>query len=731
MKNRLISVLRLKFLLPGVLVVVIGVVTIAWLVSQGGNSAGNPSRGETIHHPADDTKKPLTVSLGVTTPDKAVRGDVTISLKVDDLSRVVRAEYYVDQTFASVTYAYPFSYKLDTTTLSDGEHTITAKVFDKSGDVYETPPVTIFVKNASNENGGGGSESVQSVAKSTQLNTSKQDDSVSQTPDDDTPPDTDPTNQDDTTAPTSPGNLVLSADDGYTTHLSWVTSSDNVGVTGYQVYRDGDEIGSVVSAGTTSFVDQSVVPGNTYEYAVKALDAAGNGSDLSNEPAITLEPTSIWIDADSPYAADNSSDSYELGLKFQPRVDGKVTGVKFYKAASATGVHEGRLWESDGTPLAHVVFENETASGWQQATFDEPVDVTADTTYVVSYSVPSGHYGFTSGYFSDAGITSQYLKVQMDGDNGTFSETPGEFPDDSFNHANYWVDAMFMPNLDAGGPAVKTLDTSALYPGFPGSNNTGIPIGKRLPARDRGIQIYEDGAVMENIEVTGQIDIRADNVLIRNSKIHGFVYLDTDQPEWTNDAFTIRDTEINNGNSQRGGVSLGNYTLERVNIHGGQMSALCVKDCVVSDSWFHGQYVPSDQDWHLGGFLSNGGSNMVVQRNTIACDTPNNEMGGGCSGDLNLFGDFAPVENILIDGNLFLESPGATYCLNLGYNAFKPFGPDASNVDVTNNTVQRGANGKCASVAVGTDYMIGGIPAPGNSWTNNSWDDGTLVNPPL
>jgi hypothetical protein len=307
----------------------------------------------------------------------------------------------------------------------------------------------------------------------------------------------------------------------------------------------------------------------------------------------------------------------------------------------------------------------------------------------------------------------------------------GQFPDTSFGSTNYWVDPLFVPNEDAGGPAVKTVDTSALYPGFPGSNNTGVPVGKRLPTRDRGIQIYEDGAVMENIDVTGQIDIRADDVVIRNSKISGFVYLDIDQPQWADNTFTIRDTEINNGTNQRGGVSLGNFTLERVNIHGGQMSALCAKNCVVSDSWFHGQYAPLDQDWHLGGFLSNGGSNMVVQRSTIACDTPNNEVGGGCSGDFNLFGDFEPIQNVLVDGNLFLESPGATYCLNLGYNAFKPFGPGANNIDVTNNTIQRGASGNCAGVAVGTDYMISGIPAPGNSWVNNKWDDETLVAPPL
>ena len=46
-------------------------------------------------------------------------------------------------------------------------------------------------------------------------------------------------------------------------------------VAGYDVYRDGTEIGSSLS---TSFTDTSVTPGATYQYAVSAYDAVGDGS---------------------------------------------------------------------------------------------------------------------------------------------------------------------------------------------------------------------------------------------------------------------------------------------------------------------------------------------------------------------------------------------------------------------------------------------------------------------
>ena len=40
--------------------------------------------------------------------------------------------------------------------------------------------------------------------------------------------------------------------------------------------------------------------------------------------------------------------------------------------------------------------------------------------------------------------------------------------------------------------------------------------------------------------------------------------------------------------------------------------------CLVQDSYLHGQYLPPDEPWHLGGFLSDGGRNMTLQHN-LSC----------------------------------------------------------------------------------------------------------------
>ena len=79
--------------------------------------------------------------------------------------------------------------------------------------------------------------------------------------------------------------------------LSWTASTDNVGVTGYNILRNGVQIGTST---TTSYTDNSVASNTAYTYTVIAYDAAGIVSTPSNSaPATTPKeqcPCSIWQD---------------------------------------------------------------------------------------------------------------------------------------------------------------------------------------------------------------------------------------------------------------------------------------------------------------------------------------------------------------------------------------------------------------------------------------------------
>lgn len=87
----------------------------------------------------------------------------------------------------------------------------------------------------------------------------------------------------DTTAPTAPGNLTASLT-GTTANLSWTASTDNVGVTGYRVTRNGTLAGTVIG---TAFANSGLAAG-TYSYTVRAVDAAGNLSLASTSASVTV-----------------------------------------------------------------------------------------------------------------------------------------------------------------------------------------------------------------------------------------------------------------------------------------------------------------------------------------------------------------------------------------------------------------------------------------------------------
>jgi chitodextrinase len=99
----------------------------------------------------------------------------------------------------------------------------------------------------------------------------------------------------DTTPPTTPASLAASPGDRQVA-LSWSASSDNVGVSGYRVYRDGVQTAQTTG---TSYTDTGLTDGATYSYTVEAFDAAGNhsaqSSAVSATPMAPPSPTGTYF----------------------------------------------------------------------------------------------------------------------------------------------------------------------------------------------------------------------------------------------------------------------------------------------------------------------------------------------------------------------------------------------------------------------------------------------------
>src|SRR5579859_197314 len=210
---------------------------------------------------------------------------------------------------------------------------------------------------------------------------------------------------------------------------------------------------------------------------------------------------SIWPDTATPAHADAAdSSSVELGVKFTTAVNGTANGVRFYKGPTNTGTHLGHLWTSTGTQLAQVVFTNETASGWQNATFATPVQLTVGTTYVVSYLAPAGQYAVDSSPADPANLSSAVTSASgnltalasgTSGGNGVFTYTTsanGAFPNGTFNASNYWVDVLFNPGGIAPPPPPATNIYGTNYvPATSASTDTGsVSLGVQFQSQTAG-----------------------------------------------------------------------------------------------------------------------------------------------------------------------------------------------------------------------------------------------------
>jgi chitodextrinase len=91
----------------------------------------------------------------------------------------------------------------------------------------------------------------------------------------------------DTIAPSTPTGLTANAASASQINLSWNASTDNVGVTGYRVYRNSSFL--IALGNVTTFSDNGLTASTTYSYNVDAVDAAGNASGTSSSASATTQ----------------------------------------------------------------------------------------------------------------------------------------------------------------------------------------------------------------------------------------------------------------------------------------------------------------------------------------------------------------------------------------------------------------------------------------------------------
>ena len=269
---------------------------------------------------------PPTVSLNSPTANQQVSGTLNMTATASDASGISQVKFLVDGTVVNTDTSSPYSYSWNSAGVANGSHTVTAQATDGAGNSATSTAVTITVNNAVSCTGNptvpgnlrvtatttngvslawdastaatactlqgykiyrngtlittapgtsytdtglapNTAYSYTIAAVDTSSHTSAQTAAVTGT------------TVADSVAPSVPANLRTTLTTANSVAIAWDASTDNTGVAGYDVFRNGTKVGSPTA---TAYTDTGLAPNTTYTYTVKARDAAGNTSAASS-----------------------------------------------------------------------------------------------------------------------------------------------------------------------------------------------------------------------------------------------------------------------------------------------------------------------------------------------------------------------------------------------------------------------------------------------------------------
>ncbi|HSX42843.1 MAG TPA: Ig-like domain-containing protein [Candidatus Saccharimonadales bacterium] len=265
--------------------------------------------GNNCNTPSDMTAP--TVTLTAPKEGASVSGTVTLSATATDNTSVSKVEFYDNTTLITTDTTSPYSASWNSTGATNGSHLITARAYDPAGNMG-TDSSTVTTKNG------------------------------------------------DVQLPGTPSGLAASALSYSSIRLTWKASTDNIGVTGYVIMRDGVPVTTV--GAVTTYTDTNLNANTSYGYQVQALDAAGNKSALSTR-----------VTAKTPNVADSQAPSTVSGLSGQS-VSPSQVNLSWTAATDNIGVTSYDVYRSTGSADPQLVGSSNAI------TYGDPA-LAANTTY--------------------------------------------------------------------------------------------------------------------------------------------------------------------------------------------------------------------------------------------------------------------------------------------------------------------------------------------------------------
>lgn len=205
--------------------------------------------------------------------------------------------------------------------------------------------------------------------------------------------------------------------------------------------------------------------------------------------------------------------------------------------------------------------------------------------------------------------------------------------------------------------ALETPDAAPTRADFPDESSTGVPDGTDLESSG-SITIEEDGEVIDGQEITGTVTVKADDVVIRNTRILNTGHFPVRIDGGSN--LLIEDSEIDGQDRGDAAIAFGKYTLRRVHIHNvAEGPRVAGGDVTIEDSLIHQMVQKGDNHTDVVQVVS--GSDIVVRGNALEAHNPDSDVMGNAA---FMFGeDDGPVTDCTVEGN-YLD--GGNYTVNGG-----------------------------------------------------------------
>lgn len=193
---------------------------------------------------------------------------------------------------------------------------------------------------------------------------------------------------------------------------------------------------------------------------------------------------------------------------------------------------------------------------------------------------------------------------------------------------------------------------------------TGVPAGSRLTP-SRGLTITEPGTVIEGLDVRGCIDVLADDVTVRNTRVR---CTDPDRVMVVRVGdgarrLVVESSELDGGGKVDIGIGWGDYTLRRVEIHGVVDGARFGHRVTVEESWIHD--MARIGSLHPDALQTTSAADVVIRGNVLDPTRRGDDGGEDLNNAALMLGSETgtqEVRDVLVEHN---RLDGGNYSLNV------------------------------------------------------------------